>query len=172
VTEPTREPRSSAAVVLAAAEQYRKEFEPNDLSAAPTRQLVVVTCMDARLDLFRLLGLDIGDSHIIRNAGGRVTDDVVRSLVLSSHMLGTREVLVIHHTGCGLHGVTNAQIRDRVVEATGAEASHIDFLPFDDVTRSVERDVAAVRACRLLPSDLVAWGAVYDVATGTLTRVP
>jgi carbonic anhydrase len=171
VTATSADPAPSAGTVLAAADQYRAEFEPNSLSAAPTRRLVVVTCMDARLDLFRLLGLHIGDSHIVRNAGGRVTEDVVRSLVLSSHMLGTREVLVIHHTGCGLHGVTNTEIRDRVEGATGADASSIDFLPFDDVRRSVECDVAAVRACPLLPRDLVARGAVYDVATGTLTRV-
>jgi carbonic anhydrase len=171
VTDPAPEPSSTASAVLAAAEQYRRDFEPNLLSAAPTRRLAVVTCMDARLDLFRLLGLDIGDSHIIRNAGGRVTEDIVRSLVLSSHMLGTREVLVIHHTGCGLHGVTNAQISERVARATGADATHIDFLPFDDVNCSVACDVAAVRECKLLPHDMVVWGAVYDVATGTLSRV-
>jgi carbonic anhydrase len=157
--------------VLAAAEEHRAGFEPDLLSAQPTRHLIVVTCMDARLDLFRMLGLELGDSHILRNAGGRVTDDLVRSMVLSAHWLGTREVLVIHHTGCGLLGVTNEEIHERVAAVTGANADHIDFLPFDDVARSVTEDVEQVRACKLLPADMVTWGAVYDVGDGSLTRV-
>jgi len=117
----------SAPAVLAAAAAYQQRFVADNLSAAPTRHLVVVTCMDARLDLFRLLGLEIGDAHILRNAGGRVTDDVLRSLTLSNHWLGTREVVVIHHTGCGLFGVHNDEIHARVHDATGADASSIDF---------------------------------------------
>jgi carbonic anhydrase len=161
----------SARAVLEAAEHFHASFVSNHRSASPERHLVVVTCMDARLDLFRLLGLDIGDAHILRNAGGRVTDDVVRSLVLSSHALGTREVLVIHHTGCGLFDTTNDEIRSTVQAATGMRPDHIDFLPFDDVRASVENDVGVVRACALLPAEMAVWGAVYDVESGTLTRV-
>lgn len=165
------EPAPSASWFLQAAEQFQVGFEPNALSASPVRHVVVVTCMDARLDLFRLLGLQIGDAHILRNAGGRVTDDVIRSLVLSSHALGTREVVVIHHTGCGLLGATNERLRSKVRDATGHCADHIDFLPIHDVKESVCHDVAAVQRCELLPCDMVAWGCVYDVTDGSLTRV-
>jgi carbonic anhydrase len=156
--------------VLAAAAKYSTMFIPDQFTAAPTRHLVVLTCMDARLDLFRLLGLAVGDSHILRNAGGRATDDAVRSLILSSHLLGTREFVVIHHTGCGLHQITNEKISNLVEEATGTRPT-IDFAPFDDVDVSVTVDVERIRTCPMLPLDAVVWGAVYDVHTGTLRQV-
>lgn len=142
-----------------------------DLPPAPRKGLVVVTCMDSRLDVFRMLGLDIGDAHILRNAGGRVTDDTLRSLVLSMHMMATREVFVIHHTGCGLHRVSNQSLHDRVLEATGQDATSLDFLPFDDLVSSVAEDVERVRTLPLLPAGITVTGAVYDVHTGTLHRV-
>lgn len=142
-----------------------------DLPPAPRKGLVVVTCMDSRLDVFRMLGLDIGDAHILRNAGGRVTDDTLRSLVLSMHMMATREVFVIHHTGCGLHRVSNQSLHDRVFEATGEDATSLDFLPFDDLVSSVAEDVERVRTLPLLPAGITVTGAVYDVHTGTLHRV-
>ena len=156
--------------VLGAARHYLTTFIPDQFTAAPTRHLVVLTCMDARLDLFRLLGLAVGDSHILRNAGGRATDDAIRSLILSSHLLGTREYVVIHHTGCGLHQITNEKICDLVEEATGTRPE-IDFAPFDDVEISVAVDVERIRTCRLLPEGAVVWGAVYDVHTGTLREI-
>ena len=156
--------------MMAAAERYADVFMANQLTAAPTRSLVVLTCMDARLDLFRMLGLEVGDSHILRNAGGRATDDALRSLILSAHWLGTREFAVIHHTGCGLFGVTNAEIADRVEAATG-ERPDMDFLPFTDVEASVRHDVDRVRRCSMLPSDAVVWGAIYDVHAGRLLPV-
>lgn len=156
--------------IVNAAAAYADRFEPDELTAAPSRRLVVLTCMDARLDLFRLLGLEIGDAHLLRNAGGRATDDAIRSMVLSSHWLGTREFVVVHHTGCGLHGVTNAEIRDRVEGAVGIRPT-IDFFPFADVEQSVREDVARVQICELLPVDSVVWGAVYDVHTGVLHEV-
>lgn len=132
---------------------------------------MVVACMDARLDLFRLLGLDIGDAHILRNAGGRVTDDVIRSLVLSSNVLGTREVVIIHHTECGLHGRANAELQAEISARTGARCDGIEFLPFDDVVDSVREDIARIRDNPLLPSIVSVWGAVYDVGTGELRPV-
>jgi carbonic anhydrase len=158
------------AKILSASSQYAKSFQSDDLTAAPIRKLVVLTCMDARLDLFRLLGLHIGDAHLLRNAGGRATDDAIRSLVLSSHWLGTREFVVIHHTGCGLHGVSNAEIHDRVELATGQRPT-IDFRPFDDVELSVVEDVERIKNCVLLPRDSIVWGAVYDVHTGELQEI-
>lgn len=142
-----------------------------DLPPAPRKGLVVVTCMDSRLDVFRMLDLDIGDAHILRNAGGRVTDDTLRSLVLSMHLMATREVFVIHHTGCGLHRVSNASLQEHVLAATGEDASHVDFLPFDDLVASVGEDVARVRSLPLLPAGITVTGAIYDVHTGTLHRV-
>jgi carbonic anhydrase len=146
-------------------------IEVVELPPAPRKGLVVVTCMDSRLDVFQMLGLEIGDAHILRNAGGRVTDDTLRSLVLSMHMMNTREVFVIHHTGCGLHRVTNEMLQGRVSEVTGEDASHVDFLPFDDVIASVREDARRVRDLPLLPDGVTVTGAVYDVHTGTLYRV-
>ncbi len=156
--------------ILDAASAYTSTFVPNQHTAAPARHVVVLTCMDARLDLFRLLGLNIGDSHLLRNAGGRATDDALRSLVLSTNALDTREIVVIHHTGCGLHQISNEQIADRVEELSGTRPA-MDFFPFDEENESVRTDVARIAACPYLPPDVVVWGAVYDVHTGVLSTV-
>ena len=137
-------------------------------SPRPTKHLCILTCMDARLDLFRALGLWQGDAHILRNAGGRASTDAIRSLVLSSHHLRTREFGVIHHTNCGLYQVTNQAIWDTVAEHAGGDASHIDFMPFDDLEASVRHDVDEILNCGLLPKDGVVWGATFDVDEGTL----
>jgi carbonic anhydrase len=131
----------------------------------PARHLVILTCMDARLDLFRALGLEVGDAHILRNAGGRASPDAIRSLVVSAHLLGTREVGVIHHTNCGLEGLTD----DDVAARTGVPG--LDYLAFVDLEASVREDVAAIRGCGHLPEGFVAWGAVYDVDNGALRIV-
>ena len=156
--------------MLDSAERYRQGFAHDDLTARPTRQVAILTCMDARLDLFRLLGLTIGDSHIIRNAGGRATDDALRSLILSTCVLGTREIAVIHHTGCGLHATSNEAIANVVEQASGARPD-MAFLPFTDLQASVTEDVARVRACSFLPSDTIVWGAFYDVSDGSLHTI-
>lgn len=152
--------------LMASAQAWADDFEPNELTAAPTRHLVVLACMDARLDLFRLLGLEVGHSHILRNAGGRATEDAIRSIIVSSVALGTREVVIIHHTQCGLHRVSNEELRHRVIGATGHDPDGIDFLPFDDEEESVRADVAALRACKFLPQPFSVWGGIYDVSTG------
>jgi carbonic anhydrase len=140
----------------------RSGFHSSARTPQPKRHLVILTCMDARLDLFRALGLEVGDAHILRNAGGRTTDDAIRSLVVSSHLLGTREVGIIHHTNCGLEGSTEEQVAAR----TGV--SGMAFHTFDDVEASVREDVETVRACGHLPDGFVAWGAVYDVDDGAV----
>jgi carbonic anhydrase len=152
--------------ILDANRYYREhpEFRVAPRTPRPGRRLVVLTCMDARLDLFRALGLEVGDAHLLRNAGGRATDDALRSLALSTKVLGTREIGVVHHDDCGLHGQTNEELRER----TGAT---VDFLPFDDLDGSVIDDVDAVRRCPWLPEDAVVWGAVYDVDDGGLRVV-
>jgi carbonic anhydrase len=140
-------------------------FHTSDRTPQPQRHLVILTCMDARIDLFRALGLEVGDAHILRNAGGRATPDALRSLVVSSHLLGTREVGVIHHTNCGLEGRTE----DEVAERTGVR--DMPFLTFDDLEASVKDDVEAIRTCGLLPDGFVSWGAVYDVDDGAVRVV-
>jgi carbonic anhydrase len=140
-------------------------FHTSDRTPQPQRQLVILTCMDARIDLFRALGLEVGDAHILRNAGGRATPDALRSLVVSSHQLGTREVGVIHHTNCGLEGRTE----DEVAERTGV--SGMAFLTFDDLEASVREDVEAIRTCGMLPDGFVVWGATYDVDDGAVRVV-
>ena len=118
--------------ILAANESYAASFDKGDLSAPPARRLAVVTCMDARLDPARFLGLDEGDAHVIRNAGGIVTDDALRSLVISHHLLGTQEALVIGHTDCGMLTFADDELRDRLV----AEASeHVLRFDWADVAR-------------------------------------
>jgi carbonic anhydrase len=152
--------------VLAANEVYQRgDFHTTPRTPQPVRHLVVLTCMDARLDLFRALGLQTGDAHILRNAGGRASDDAIRSLVVSAHLLGTREIGVIHHTNCGLEGVTDAEVAER----TGV--SGIEFLSFPDARESVREDVDRIRRTGHLPADMVVWGAVYDVDTGAIDVV-
>lgn len=141
------------------------------LAGRPAKQLCILTCMDARLDLYPALGLARGDAHFLRNAGGRVTDDALRSLALSAHALGTREYAVIHHTKCGLHNAANDALQQAVSEGSGGDASHIDFLPFDDLDGSVRDDVQAVLDCGLLPPGSVVWGATLDVDSGALNVV-
>jgi carbonic anhydrase len=142
----------------------------DDLDLRPSRRVAVVACMDARLPLEEALGLGPGEAHVIRNAGGRVTDDVARSLMLSSAVLGTREVAVVHHTRCGLHGVTNEALRARVAEVAGDVAIDTDFLPFGDDDEAVLEDVRAIeRDPRLVFDELS--GFVYDVDTGRIREV-
>lgn len=153
--------------VLAANEGYRRSaFSAAARTPQPARHLVILTCMDARLDLFRALGLEVGDAHILRNAGGRASADAIRSLVVSSHLLGTREVGVIHHTNCGLEGITDQEVAAK----TGVD--RMAFLAFPDLDTSVMDDVRTIRECGLLPDGFQSWGAVYDVDTGELRVVP
>jgi carbonic anhydrase len=157
--------------VLGANRRFAETFESGSLPAPPARHLAIVTCMDARLDPQRFLGLDLGAAHVIRNAGGRVSDDVLRSLIISSHLLGTREYAVIHHTSCGMLGLDNEQLRHELSRDTGVDASHLDFLPFADLEESVREDVTRIASCPFIPDDVTVRGFIYDVATGWLSEV-
>jgi carbonic anhydrase len=152
--------------------RYAATFDRSALTAAPVSGLVIVACMDARLDVHDVLGLRIGDAHVIRNAGGIVTDDVIRSLIVSMELLGTREIAVIEHTGCGLHGVDQAALRERVATTSGqsAESIDIDFGGFDDLADNVRAQVRILREHPLLRRVPV-HGLVFDVATGRLDEV-
>jgi carbonic anhydrase len=156
--------------LLAANRAYAAGFTAGRLPVRPGRQLAILTCMDSRYTAQGVLGVDLGDAHVIRNAGGRVTDDVLRSLIVSAALLDTRHCVVIHHTDCGLFAKTNDALRERVEAVSGA-APALDFLPFDDVAQSVRDDVAAVRASPHFPPDYEVIGFVYDVRTGLLELV-
>jgi carbonic anhydrase len=151
---------------LQANERYAAGFDKGDLPAPPARKVAVVTCMDARLDPAQFLGLNPGDAHVIRNAGGRAAD-AIRSLVISQHLLGTREVVVIHHTDCGMLTFTDEQLRQKLRDELGV-TSEQEFLPFSDLEQSVRDDVAIIRASPLLLKDVPVRGFIYDVRTGRL----
>ena len=151
--------------------QYAATFDQGGKPPPPARKVAILTCMDARLHPERFLGLEIGDAHVIRNAGGRASDDALRSLVISSQLLGTREYLVIHHSDCGMLSFSNDDLRNKLAAETGADASDVDFLPFSDLENSVRDDVRRIRESPFIPPDIVVTGYVYDVDTGGLTPV-
>lgn len=149
---------------------FARGFTKGGLPMPPSRRVAVVTCMDARILPAEVLGLDFGDAHVIRNAGGRA-QDAIRSLVISQQLLGTREVAVIHHTDCGMLTFSNQSLREKVKTDLHADASGIDFLPFKDVEESVRDDLTILLASPLIPDDIPIRGFVYDVNSGKLTEV-
>jgi carbonic anhydrase len=151
---------------------YAETFALSHLQTPPARKLVIVTCMDSRMDLEQLLGLEVGDAHMIRNAGGLATDDVIRSLLLSTHLLGTQSIAVIQHTECGLLSITDEQFRIRLSAQTGRDASHLEFHSFTDLDRNVEAQVNRILHHPFLPEDIEVRGYVYDVKSGKLRQTP
>lgn len=150
-------------------QSYAATFTKGALPIPPARKVAVVVCMDARIDPAKALGLEEGDAHVIRNAGGRA-GDAIRSLVISQQLLGTREVVVIHHTECGMLKFTNEQLHQKVHDELHAHVD-FDFLPFTDLDQSVRDDVEAIRTSPLLFKDALVSGFVYDVKTGQLRKV-
>ena len=177
--------------VLAANAEYAATYgEKSKLAIPPARRFAILTCMDARLDPARYAGLAEGDAHVIRNAGGRASDDAIRSLVISHKLLGTCEWFVIHHTDCGMATFTEDTIRKLLatsldtatLESDGwvdtgegpgsGEASYIDWLTFEEVGPSVVDDIKRIRRHPLVPNDIPIYGYLFDVATGSLNEVP
>jgi len=140
------------------------------LDVEPQRRLAIVTCMDSRLDVFAALGLDDGEAHVLRNAGGIVTDDVIRSLAISQRRLGTREVMLIHHTDCGMQKITDDGFRMELQETTGVSPSFA-IESFKDVEVDVRQSILRVRRSPFLPHREVVRGFVYDVDTHRLREV-
>ncbi len=176
--------------VLAANQSYVDSFgDRGELALPPTRGFAILTCMDARLDPAKYAGLREGDAHVIRNAGGRASDDAIRSLVISYKLLGTKEWFVIHHTNCGMEFFTDEVIRGLLASSletaelgpdgfhdvgTGpgsAEARYIDWLTISDNAKSVVDDVTRIRDHPLVPAGIPIYGYIYDVATGRLVEV-
>jgi carbonic anhydrase len=155
--------------LIEANRSYSQTFDAGGIPKLPARRLFVLTCMDARVDPLRLLGLELGDAHIMRNAGGRVSDDALRSLVVSSVLQGTRDVAVIHHTDCGLGATTDEQMRADLA-SHGTDVGNLWIGAFGDVDESVRDDVATLRAS-LAGAEVRVTGYVYDVRTGALRTV-
>jgi carbonic anhydrase len=153
--------------IRSANDRYAGAFTNGSLPMPPGRRFAVVTCMDARLDPAKFLGLEEGDAHVIRNAGGLVNDETIRSLVISHHLLGTQEAVVIGHSDCGMLNFQNADLHERL----GDEARAIDFQPFPDVAERVRESVASIRSSPLLPESFATAGFVYHVETGRLEPV-
>jgi carbonic anhydrase len=156
---------------LAANREYAGKFTLGHLPMPPARKLAIVACMDARLTVEQFLGLKTGDAHIIRNAGGLVTEDALRSLIISSHLLGTRTYYVIQHTDCGMLTFTDENLRDKLKAETGHDASHLHFHSFADVEKSVKNQMQTIRSNAFLPRDIDVHGFVYDVRTGKLQEI-
>ena len=161
---------SVAQEFLKANEAYAAGFQKGNLAMPPKRHVAVLTCMDARIDPARALGLEEGDAHVIRNAGGRAAD-ALRSLVISEQLLGTTEIVVIHHTDCGMLTFSNDDLRTKVKQELNANADNIDFLPFKDLEQSVRDDVTFLRNSPLIPKSIDISGFIYDVRSGKLLPV-
>jgi len=157
--------------LVQANQEFAQGFAHGDLPMPPARHVAVLTCMDARLHPEAFLGLKFGDAHVIRNAGGRASDDAIRSLIISSRLLGTTEYVVIHHTDCGMLTFSNDDLHTKLREETGADASHIDFLPFGDLAQSVRDDVKRIQESPLIARGTSVRGFIYDVSTGKLESV-
>jgi carbonic anhydrase len=164
-------PRAGAIEIATIAVVYQEVTVARDKPTRPTRTVAVLTCMDERVHPEKALGLEIGAAHVIRNAGGRASDDALRSLVISSRVLGTTEFAVIHHTDCGMLTFTNDDLQTRLREETGVDASHFDFLPFADLEGSVRDDVSAILASPFIDDSIPVSGYVYDIHTGAVTQV-
>lgn len=176
--------------VVAANEAYAASFDKGDLALPPARRFAVLTCMDARLDPAKYAGLSEGDAHVIRNAGGRASDDAIRSLVISYKLLGTQEWFVIHHTDCGMEFFTNEVMADLLASSletaelgpdgfrdVGAGPGspvgrEIDWLTISDQAGAVVDDVRRIREHPLVPAGIPVYGYVYDVRTGRLIEIP
>ncbi len=148
---------------------HEADFE-GPRAVIPTKHVAIVTCMDSRIDMFRIFGLESGQAHILRNAGGLVTEDMLRSLVLSQRLLQTREVVLMHHTHCGLHGTDEPALR-AAIEADTGQAPPYAFGAFTDIDDAVRRAIARVREHPFLPHRDRVRGFIYDVDTGHLREV-
>ncbi len=151
-------------------EHYAASFAKGDLPPPPAKKLAVLACMDARLDVHRILGLEVGDAHIIRNAGGVATDDAIRSLVISQRLLGTEEVILVHHTDCGMLRFKDDELKRQIEQETGIRPAFA-FEAFADVQQDVRQSIARIEASPFIPRKSSIRGFVYDVASGRLSEV-
>lgn len=158
--------------VVDANQGYARKFELGTLAMPPSRKLAIVACMDARMTVEQMLGLKTGEAHIIRNAGGLITEDALRSLIISHYLLGTREFMIINHTDCGMLSFQDSDLHDKLRTDTGVEAIvPASFGAFRNVEENVRRQVLKLRSHPWVPRDIPVRGFVYDVHTGKLNEV-
>jgi carbonic anhydrase len=150
--------------------KYATGFSDGDLPLPPAQKLAVVACMDARLDVHRILGLSPGDAHVIRNAGGAVTEDVIRSLTISQRLLGTEEIVLIHHTDCGMLTFTDEQVKEQIAADTGLRPAFA-LEAFSNLVDDVRQSMARIQASPFVPRKDQVRGFVYDVHSGRLNEV-
>ena len=163
---------SVADELLKANEEFARNFKLGELSVRPKRHVAVLACMDSRILFEHCLGLKPGDAHMIRNAGGIATDDAIRSLIVSHHLLDTQEFIVINHTNCGLLKVRDDELRSRLTEKMGTSPKEpANFYAFDDLEANVRQQVQIIKAHPWIPKHIPVRGFVYDVKTGKLTEV-
>ena len=157
---------------LQANRAYADQYDLADLPKPPGKKLAVVACMDARLTVEDILGLNTGDAHIIRNAGGIVTEDAIRSLIISSRLLGTREFMIMNHTDCGMLTFEDKELKDRLVRETGVDmATPAAFHAHDDLEENVRRQISKVKGHPWIDDDILVRGFVFDVKSGALNEV-
>ena len=152
------------------AERYAEGFDRGDLALPPAKRVAVLACMDARLNPYGLLGLSEGDAHVIRNAGGVVTDDEIRSLSISQRLLGTEEIVLIHHTDCGMLTFSDDDFRRQIEDETGVKPEWA-VEAFDDLERDVRQSIARIKNSPFIPKKEQIRGFIYDVKTGKLSEV-
>ena len=157
--------------VLAANASYAETFVDTGLPGRAAKGLAVVTCMDSRIDPLKMLGLQPGDAKIMRNAGGRVTDDVLRTLVLANHLLGVERVLVVEHTECKMASATDEQVHDTIQADSGIDTRSLEFHTMSDQRAALAHDVQRVRSSPYLSKDLTVGAFLYDVRTGRLQEI-
>ena len=164
-------PHESFKDALAANDEYIKTFKYSDLTGTAQQGLAIVTCMDSRINPLSVVGMKSGDAKILRNAGGRVTDDVLRTLVLATYLLGVERILIMPHTNCRMAQVDDVEIHREIDTMYGIDTSEIEFKTVPDQQQALIEDVQKVRSYRLINKDVVVGGAIYDVATGKITPV-
>lgn len=151
-------------------QRYSESFGKRELPLPPAKRLAVLACMDARIDVHKILGLQEGEAHVIRNAGGGVTDDAIRSLMISQRLLGTEEIILIHHTDCGMLTFTDDQVRSQIEQDVGIRPPFA-LEAFSDLEADVRQSIARIKASPFLPRKDIVRGFVYDVETGRLNEV-
>ncbi|HEY6751904.1 MAG TPA: carbonic anhydrase [Rubrobacteraceae bacterium] len=151
-------------------ERYANSFDKGDLPMPPAKQIAIITCMDARLSPYVMLGLSEGDAHVIRNAGGVITDDEIRSLMISQRLLGTREVMLIHHTDCGMLTFSDEELRGQIQQEVGIKP-HFPLETFADLEEDVRQSIKRIEASPFIPQKDSVRGFIYEVETGRLREV-
>lgn len=157
--------------IFKANNDYAGSFKSSELTGRAVQGLAIVTCMDSRIDPLRVVGMKSGDAKILRNAGARVTDDVLRTLILATHLLNVKRVLVMPHTDCRMASGTEEQVHQAILDASGVDTRSIEIRTVTDQRAALEKDVMRIRTYPLLPEELEVVGAIFDVKSGKLEKI-